>query len=80
MKKNLDRMMEVKKQQKERIRRLPPESPDEVEIEMDLPRYQPINTAKSAFDENVEKRFGGINTAPSVFDRTAVFHTKKENQ
>ena len=37
----------------------------------------PLNTAKSVFDEGMEKRFGGINTQPSVFDRGAVFRTKK---
>lgn len=78
MKRNLERMMDVKKQRQERARRLPPEDPDQVEIEMDQPHYAPINTAKSIFNEGLEKRFGGINTAPSVFDRTAVFQTKKK--
>lgn len=77
MKRNLDRMMDVKKKQREDRRRLPPEEPDEVEISMELPLHQPLNTAKSVFDEGLEKRFGGINTAPSVFDRSAVFHTGK---
>ena len=79
MKRNLDRMMDVKKKQlEERNRRLPPENPDEVEIPMELPLHQPLNTAKSVFDEGLERRFGGINTAPSIFDRTAVFHTSKK--
>ena len=80
MKRNLDRMMDVKKKQQDRARRLPPESPDEVEVEMELPHYAPLNTSKSFFDEGLEKRFGGINTAPSVFDRSAVFHTGKRKQ
>lgn len=80
MKRSIDTMIRDKKQQQERRRRLTPEEPDEVEIELELPRYEPLNAAKSVFDEGLEKRFGGINTAPSVFDRTAVFHTKKENQ
>ena len=80
MKRSIDTMIRDKKQQQERRRRLTPEEPDEVEIELELPRYEPLNAAKSVFDEGLEKRFGGINTAPSVFDRTAVFHTKKENK
>ena len=80
MKRNLDRMMDVKKKQQDRARRLPPESPDEVEVEMELPHYASLNTSKSVFDEGLEKRFGGINTAPSVFDRSAVFHTGKRKQ
>ena len=41
MKRNLDRMMDVKKKQQDRARRLPPESPDEVEVEINPkdPRY-----------------------------------------
>lgn len=77
MKRYLDTMMEAKKKQQEKRRRLEPEEPDEVEIEMELPRYEPINAAKSVFDDGLEKRFGGINTAPSVFDRSAVFRTNK---
>ncbi len=80
MKRSIDTMIRDKKQQQERRRRLTPEEPDEVEIELELPRYEPLNAAKSVFDEGLEKRFGGINTAPSVFDRTAVFRTKKENK
>ena len=80
MKRSIDTMIRDKKQQQERRRRLTPEEPDEVEIELELPRYEPLNAAKSVFDEGREKRFGGINTAPSVFDRTAVFRTKKENK
>ena len=78
MKRSIDTMIRDKKQQQERRRRLTPEEPDEVEIELELPRYEPLNAAKSVFDEGLEKRFGGINTAPSVFGRTAVFRTKKE--
>ena len=74
----LDRMIDVKKKQRDQQQRQrPPEYDDEVEIEMELPRHMPLNTAKSVFDEGVEKQFGGINTQPSVFDRGAVFRTKK---
>lgn len=72
----LDRMIDVKKRQRDQ-RQKPPEYDDEVEIEMELPRHMPLNTAKSVFDEGMEKRFGGINTQSSVFDRGAVFRTKK---
>ena len=65
MKRSIDTMIRDKKQQQERRRRLTPEEPDEVEIELELPRYEPLNAAKSVFDEGLEKRFGGINTAPS---------------
>lgn len=78
LKRSIDTMILDKKKQQEQRRRSMPEEPDEVEIEMELPRYEPINAAKSVFDEGLEKRFGGINTAPSVFDRSAVFRTKKE--
>ena len=72
----LDIMIDVKKRQRDQQQK-PPEYDDEVEIEMELPRHMPLNTAKSVFDEGMEKRFGGINTQSSVFDRGAVFRTKK---
>ena len=74
----LDRMIDVKKKQRDQqLLQRPPEYDDEVEIEMELPRHMPLNTAKSVFDKGMEKQFGGINTQPSVFDRGAVFRTKK---
>ena len=72
----LDRMIDVKKKQRDQQQK-PPEYDDEVEVEMEMPRHMPLNTAKSVFDEGLEKRFGGINTQSSVFDRGAVFRTKK---
>lgn len=81
MKKILDRMLDVKKQQnlKEQISRQPYPD-DDVEMMMGLPKMAPFNTAKSVFDQGEEKRFGGINTEKSVFDRSAVFQTKQERQ
>ena len=79
MKKVLDRMLDVKKQQnlKEQAARQP--YPDEdVEIEMNLPKMAPLNTDKSVFDQGREKYFGGINTEKSVFDSSAVFQTKQD--
>ncbi len=58
--------------QKARSSRPPDE---EMEDEMELRSFTPINTAASIFDLGHEKRFGGINTAQSIFDRKAVFHT-----
>ena len=41
------------------------------------PKWQGfINDKRSVFDTKDDK---SINTAPSVFDRTAIFHTKKED-
>lgn len=79
MKKVLDRMMEVKKQQnrKQQAARQPYPD-DDVELEMNLPKMAPLNTDKGVFDQGREKYFGGINTKKSVFDSTAVFHTKQD--
>ena len=78
MKRNLDRMMDVKKKQREeRNRRLPPEHPDEVEIPMDLPLHQPPNAAKSVFDEGLERLLGVTNTEPCIFDSSARFQPSR---
>ena len=43
----------------------------------DTPKWQGfINENRSVFDKKDDK---SLNTAPSVFDRTAIFHTKKED-
>ena len=40
-----------------------------LEMTIEAPAFHPLNTDKSVFDRDGEKRFGGINTRPSVFDR-----------
>lgn len=72
---SVDRMMEEKRRINQRPQPPGDDSPDEVDITVEKPLHKPLDTAKSAFDEGVEKRFGGINTAPSVFDARAVFKT-----
>jgi len=52
-----------------------PTPPPDMEEEMELRPFAPINTDVSIFDRGIEKRFGGINTAPSIFDKKATFHT-----
>lgn len=63
----------------ERLKRqkkgLPPPG-KEAEDGMELPRFVPLNRAKSTFDNGSGKAFGGINTAPSAFDKGAVFRTE----
>ena len=68
----LDERMET--QNKKRIRPRPQED-EEMEEEMDRPKFVPLNRSKSIFDQDAGKNFGGINTAPSVFDRQAVIRT-----
>ena len=42
------------------------------------PKWQGfINDKSSVFDRKDDK---SLNTAPSVFDRTAIFHTKKDEE
>ena len=42
------------------------------------PKWQGfINDKRSVFDRKDDK---SLNTAPSVFDRTAIFHTKKDEE
>ena len=44
----------------------------------DTPKWQGfINENRSVFDQKDEK---SLNTAPSIFDKTAIFHTKKEEE
>ena len=43
----------------------------------DEPKWQGfINDNKSVFDKKDDR---SLNTAPNVFDRTAIFHTKRED-
>lgn len=66
----LEQQKRIKRQKKD----LPPPD-EETEEELELPRFVPLNKAKSAFDGGADRTFGGINSAPSVFDKGAVFHT-----
>lgn len=74
-----DQAAEAGRKWKKPIQR-PPEDDDEMELTMERPVREPLNTAKNAFDGGLAKNFGGINTDPSVFDRTAVFHTSKKTE
>ena len=71
---SVDRL-EQQKRIRQRKRNLPPPD-EEMEEELERPRFVPLNAAKSAFDHDAAQTFGGINSAPSVFDRKAVFHTE----
>ena len=43
----------------------------------DEPKWQGfINENRSVFDQKDDK---SLNTAPNIFDRTAIFHTKRED-
>lgn len=69
---SLDRLEKQRQQEQQKKKNIP--SPDEeVEEEMDMPGFVPLNRAKSAFDGDADKAFGGINTEKSVFAKTAVF-------
>ena len=67
-----------KNRREEARRRAAREVPEELETEMQFPPVEALDRARSVFDRGLEKRWGGINTAPSVFDRQAVFRTKKD--
>lgn len=72
---SVDRL-EQQKRIRQRKRNLPPPD-EELEEELEQPRFVPLNTAKSVFDSDAARTFGGIDTAPSVFDRKALFHTEE---
>ena len=71
---SVDRL-EQQKRIKRQKKNLPPPD-EEMEEEMERPRFIPLNERKCVFDGGADKTFGGINSAPSVFDRKAVFHTE----
>lgn len=64
--------LEQQRQLRQRKREIPPPD-EEMEEEMERPRFAPLNHRESVFAREAEKNFGGINTAPSVFTKTAVF-------
>lgn len=70
------RMLDERMEKKRKVKPLP--TPDE-ETEDELERPAPIflNRQESVFDRSSLNGSSGINTAPSVFEKTAVFHTKK---
>ena len=69
-------MLDKRIEQQNKKKNLPrPPEEDEMEEEMELPHFIPLNVRKSVFDSDEGNRAGGINTAPSVFQRQAVFHT-----
>ncbi len=73
------RSLERLEQQKrlERQKRNIPPADEEMEAELEHPRFVPLNQRKNVFDDSAGKTFGGINTAPSVFERQAAIHTEK---
>ncbi|MGO5095954.1 hypothetical protein ACTQ34_09040 [Agathobaculum sp. LCP25S3_E8] len=68
---------QLEKNQRMNAKKLPSVPDEETEEEMEFRAFEPVNTAASIFDRDLDKRFGGINTAPSIFDRGAVFHTRQ---
>ena len=67
----LEQQRRMKQQQKKNL----PRPDEEMEEELERPRFVPLNKAKSAFDNGADRNFGGINTAPSVFDKQAAIRT-----
>ena len=74
---SIDRLEKNRRIEQQRRRRRMDEEPEDMEEELPHPPYVALDRAKSVFDRGADKRWGGINTAPSVFDRQAVFKTKK---
>ncbi len=66
--------LEQNKKAKRQQRRLPAPQ-EEMEEELDRPKFIPLNKTKSLFDSGSERTFSGINTAPSVFDLQAAIRT-----
>lgn len=75
---SIDRL-EQQRRLKQQKKNLPPPD-EEMEEEMEFPKFRPLNQSKSAFDENLDKNFGGINTAPSIFEKTAVFSNVRSKE
>lgn len=73
---SVDRLEQQRRIERQKKDRQPPD--EEIEEEMEFPRFVPLDVQKSLFDRDAEKTFGGLNTAPSVFDQSAVFHTHVE--
>lgn len=69
----LENQRRAKEQEKAKLP--PPE--DDMEEEMNFPKFVAINSAKSIFDDSADKTFGGINTAPSVFDKHTAIKTNR---
>lgn len=67
-------LLEQQKRVKRQKRNVPPPD-EEMEEELERPRFIPLNKAKTAFDDGADRTFGGINASPSVFDKTVVFRT-----
>ena len=71
---SLDRLEQQKRLKRQKQNR--PQPDEELEEELEQPKFIPLNKRKSAFDRGDDTTFGGINTARSVFDKQAVFHTE----
>ena len=71
---SLDRLEQQKRLRRQKENR--PQPDEELEEEVELPRFIPLNQRKSTFDDSAGRSFGGINTARSVFDRQAAIHTE----
>ena len=67
------RALEHLEENKKKKKNFQDDEPDDMEETLELPSYEPINTAESVFDKNAAEKTGGINTAPSVFDKDVVF-------
>ena len=70
---SIDRL-EQQRRMKRQKKNLPPPD-EETEVEMEFPKFIPLNKNKTAFDDGSDKTFGGINTALSVFARQAAIRT-----
>ena len=71
----LEQLERKKRLQQQKQRQNPPAPQEEMEEELEFPRFIPLNQAKSVFDQDDNRKFGGINTAPSLFDQQAAIHT-----
>lgn len=68
---SVDRLEQQRRMRRQKNNR--PDPDEELEEELEYPRFIPLNKQKTAFGDPDKGPFGGINTAPSVFSRNAVF-------
>jgi hypothetical protein len=56
-------------------RRNPDDDDVEIDIRIEKPRAESIDSARDVFEKDREKRFGGINSMPSALSRGVLFKT-----
>ena len=77
---SLERLIGEQKRKEQQKKAPQLQEPDEVEIMMERPLSESLDTASGIYDKDMEKRFGGINTAPSVFDKKTLFRVPPEEK